>query len=192
MLGLASRWETDAVLQRAGAYLHYSEGTSSRSGDSEQALPSVRVVADTSPLCYLLLIDQIDLLPLLFERVLIPRPLLPNWLIPRQTGSCGNGSPCAAWLEILEAPPTGAELRRLDAGEREAIALAEEVAADLVILDERKARQVALERGLSITGLLDFSSMLRSVARGAREVLDRLRQTSFRVDPKLLASLLDR
>jgi predicted nucleic acid-binding protein len=33
----------------------------------------VRVVADTSPLCYLLLIDQIDLLPLLFERVLIPK-----------------------------------------------------------------------------------------------------------------------
>jgi hypothetical protein len=83
-------------------------------------------------------------------------------------------------------------LSRLDAGEREAIALAEDVAADLVILDERKARQVALERGLSITGLLGL--LVDAAERGLvelREVLGRLRQTSFRVDPKLLASLLD-
>jgi predicted HTH domain antitoxin len=36
MLGLASRWETDAVLQRAGAYLHYSEG------DLQQDLATLR------------------------------------------------------------------------------------------------------------------------------------------------------
>jgi len=154
----------------------------------------VRVVADTSPLCYLLLIDQIDLLPLLFERVLIPKAVaaeLAHTAADRKLREWIAMPP--AWLEILEAPPTGAELRRLDAGEREAIALAEEVAADLVILDERKARQVALERGLSITGLLGL--LVDAAERGLvelREVLDRLRQTSFRVDPKLLASLLDR
>ena len=62
-----------------------------------------------------------------------------------------------------------------------------------MILDERKARQVALERGLSITGLLGI--LVDAEKRGLvelQEVLGRLRATSFRADPKLLASLLDR
>jgi predicted nucleic acid-binding protein len=154
----------------------------------------VRVVADTSPLCYLLLIEQIDLLPSLFERVLIPKAVaaeLAHSAADRKLRDWIARPP--AWLEILEAPPTGVALSRLDAGEREAIALAEEIAADLVILDERKARQVALERGLSITGLLGI--LVDAAERDLvelQEALGRLRQTSFRVDPKLLASLLDR
>jgi predicted nucleic acid-binding protein len=154
----------------------------------------VRVVADTSPLCYLLLIEQIDLLPSLFDRVLIPRAVaaeLAHAAADRKLRDWIARPP--AWLEILEAPPTGVELSRLHAGEREAIALAEKSAADLVILDERKARQVALERGLAVTGLLGI--LVRAAERGLvemQEVLGRLRQTSFRADPKLLASLLDR
>jgi predicted nucleic acid-binding protein len=154
----------------------------------------VKVVADTSPLCYLLLIDQIDLLPSLFERILIPKAVaaeLAHAAADRKLRAWIAKPP--AWLEIREAPPAGADLSRLDAGEREAIALAEEVVADLVILDERKARQIALERGLSVTGLLGI--LVTAADRGLvelREALERLRQTSFRADPKLLSSLLDR
>lgn len=80
----------------------------------------MRVVADTSPLCYLLLIEQIGLLPSLFERVLIPKAVaaeLAHAAADRKLRDWIALPP--AWLEIVEAPPTGAELSRLDAGERE-------------------------------------------------------------------------
>jgi predicted nucleic acid-binding protein len=153
----------------------------------------VKVVADTSPLCYLLLIDQIDLLPELYGRVLIPEAVAAELA---HTGAARRLQEWIArppsWLEIREAPPPSAELSRLDAGEREAIALAEGIAADLVILDERKARQIALERGLSVTGLLGILTVAaeRDLV-GLPEIINRLRQTSFRANPKLLALLLD-
>jgi predicted nucleic acid-binding protein len=153
----------------------------------------VRAVADTSPLCYLLLIDQIEILPALFEKVLIPRAVAAELNHPaadRKLRSWIASPP--PWIEILEAPPAGTGMDRLDAGEREAISLAEAIGADLLILDERKARQVALERGLSITGLL---GILADAAD--RELIDlaqvfgRLQRTSFRADPKLFKRLLD-
>ena len=45
-------------------------------------------------------------------------------------------------------------MNRLHAGERDAIALAQNLEADLVILDEKAARKVAKERGLQVTGLV--------------------------------------
>jgi predicted nucleic acid-binding protein len=154
----------------------------------------VRVVADTSPLCYLLLIDQVDLLPCLFERILIPRAVAAELAHPAADGKLREWiARPPLWLEIREAPPPRFDLSRLDAGESEAIALAEAIGADLVILEERKARQIAVERGLQITGLLGI--LVAAAERGLvelREVLERLRQTSFRADPRLLASLLDR
>ncbi|MDX2283149.1 MAG: DUF3368 domain-containing protein [Bacteroidia bacterium] len=43
---------------------------------------------------------------------------------------------------------------RLDPGEAEAIALAEELHASLLLIDEAKGRRIAIERGIPVTGLL--------------------------------------
>ena len=51
-------------------------------------------------------------------------------------------------------PKPDAELADLDLGEREAIQLAEEQHADLLLIDERKGRQRARQRGLKTTGTL--------------------------------------
>lgn len=48
-------------------------------------------VADTSPLNYLIQIDAIDLLPILFEQVLIPPLSCGNSNIPKHRRSCANG-----------------------------------------------------------------------------------------------------
>ncbi len=50
--------------------------------------------------------------------------------------------------------PPDVSLQRLGAGERETILLAEELEADLILLDDIKARRLAVERGLIVTGLL--------------------------------------
>ena len=80
----------------------------------------------------------------------------------------------------------------LDPGEREAIALAEELQADQLLLDDADARLEAARRSLPFIGTL---GVLREAAR--RDLLDlrtalvQLQETSFFVDPALIESLLD-
>jgi predicted nucleic acid-binding protein len=153
----------------------------------------MNVVADTSPLRYLVVIERGHLLPALYERISIPpavaselnRPGTPEivraWIANRP-----------GWLEIqkpIHVLPTEVDL---DDGEREAIALAMELGADLLLVDDWDARQEAARRHLRAVGTL------RVLADGARlgltnleESFDRLRRTNFRASSKLLDSLLD-
>jgi hypothetical protein len=76
----------------------------------------------------------------------------------------------------------------LDRGEQEAIALAEELAADLLLVDEWDARLEAERRHLHVVGTLPM--LADGASRGLmdlEESFDRLRHTSFRVNPELLA-----
>jgi len=153
----------------------------------------VRVVSDTSPLCYLLLIEEIAVLPKLFEHVLVPRAVAAELSHPAADKRLQEWiSAPPTWLEIRNAPPPLLELGRLGPGETEAITLAEAVNADLVILDERKARQAAADRGLEVTGLLGL--LVDAAAKefiNLADVLARLRRTNFRVDPKLFKRILE-
>ena len=106
------------------------------------------VVSDTSPLTALITIGRADLLPLLFGRVIIP-PAVREELLREH-------SILPAWLEV--AAPTTIPLAvaeaRLDAGETQSIALALELRADTVLMDERLGRRVAQALGLRPTGVL--------------------------------------
>jgi predicted nucleic acid-binding protein len=84
-------------------------------------------------------------------------------------------------------------LSQLDAGECAAIALAEQMRANLVILDERAARKVAMGRGLKVIGLLSIlgTSADWGLANFA-VMVDRLRQTNFWASPQLIKLLLER
>jgi predicted nucleic acid-binding protein len=153
------------------------------------------VVSDTSPLFYLLLIDLIDLLPELYGKVIIPQAVLNELSVPQapEAVQAWIAQP-PVWLEVLsiENPPD-VELIQLDLGEQEAIALAEQLGADLIIVDDRDARQMALDRGLNVIGFLGVLGVAAqqnlinfSVAIG------RLQQTTFRASPVLIESLLER
>lgn len=94
-------------------------------------------------------------------------------------------------MERLSSPPDP-HLDYLDAGEREAIALAEELKADQILLDESDARKEAARRKLPFIGTL---GILRRAAQ--LEIIDlpstltRLQQTTFYVGPEVIQSLLD-
>ena len=97
------------------------------------------------------------------------------------------------WIEVSPATPIDdAGLTRLHAGERDAISLALAVHADAVLLDERRGRQEAENRGLKPIGTLGV--LVTAYKRGLIDLsasIDALRRTSFHASPKLLASILE-
>jgi len=152
------------------------------------------IVSDTSPICYLLLIDKIDLLPQLYGTVIIPQT------VRDELEAVGSPVVVKDWIE---QPPEWLEIRavsvgldtalgRLDPGEREAILLAEQLMADWVILDDKAARQIASVRGLRVIGLL---GILKDAARAGLIDLaasfEQLRAAGFWVAPSLLQRLLE-
>lgn len=112
-------------------------------------------VSNSSPLILLAAIEQLDLLHRLYDEVLVPPAV---W---REVAEAGQGRAGAAeiarlgWIRRRElqrgrVPPA---LARLDRGEAEAIALAVTLPRDTpIVLDDRRARRVAAELGLSVTG----------------------------------------
>jgi len=155
----------------------------------------MKVVSNSSPICYLILIDQICLLPAMFGGVIIPEAVV------RELGDEAAPKPLREWIakppEWLSVQKTtystDPTLARLHAGERETITLAHLTGADIVVIDEKSARKIAREQGLNVTGLigiLDEAAKLSMI--DLLTVVEKLRQTSFRASPYILKTLLDK
>jgi predicted nucleic acid-binding protein len=139
------------------------------------------VVSDTSPLHYLILIEQDGLLPQLFGQVVAPESVIKELSHPKapQTVQRWAGNP-PTWLEIRN-PVSVTAANKLGEGETAAIALATELRADVVLIDERDGARFAREQGLFVTGVL---GVLQAAAKRdlvlLSEVLNALSGTSFR------------
>ena len=108
------------------------------------------VIADTTPINYLVLIGEQELLHALFGQVIIPEAVLRELqatATPPEVQQWLASAP--PWLETRKSTsaPDNA-LSHLDEGEREAIQLAEELGADLLLIDEKAARKAAAKRAI--------------------------------------------
>jgi predicted nucleic acid-binding protein len=115
------------------------------------------VIADTGPVNYLILIGHIDILPAMFERVLLPsavRDELSNADTPESVRHWMASPP--AWVDVRQTTDIGADDsdEALGAGETAAIRLADELHADLLLMDDRRGVAVALRKGLRVTGTM--------------------------------------
>jgi predicted nucleic acid-binding protein len=147
----------------------------------------VAVVSNSSPLIALARIQRLDLLPAIFESILIPPavareiapsiPILPTWLRIQAPS-------------VL--PPAPLLRRRLGAGEREALALAIELRADRIILDDLPARRSAEAAGLNVIGTLGalVTAKRTDLLKAIRPELEALLRTSFFLSPQLYNELL--
>ena len=154
------------------------------------------VVADATPLHYLILIEAVHVLPHLFEKIKVPtevRSELIHEATPAVVRTWMQRPP--AWLDVLTIPIIPAEdsaLQTLDSGERAAIVLAESIRADLLLIDDRAGAVLAQRRGLTTTGtlgVLDLASQSGFVQ--LQDVFVRLQKTNFRYPPSLLETLLE-
>jgi predicted nucleic acid-binding protein len=155
------------------------------------------VVADTSPINYLVLIDCIDVLQRLYARIIIPQevfnelnaagtpPRVVDWIQSRPD-----------WIEVRLAP-IGDSVRtddhelELDPGEAAAIRLAMVEQNTLLLIDEAAGRAVATRLGVANTGTL---GVLLAAAKedliDLRVALSRLQDTNFRISRNLVDRLL--
>lgn len=155
------------------------------------------VISDSSPLNYLVLIGQAELLARLYGQVVIPSavymelqrqstpPIVRQWI-----------AQAPPWLKIQKNSlplPADGTLERLGQGEREAITLAEELRADAILIDERDGRRLAERRHLTVIGTLQILDT--AAEQGIIDfptILTELQKTNFRVSTRLVNFFLAR
>jgi len=124
------------------------------------------VISNATPLIGLSLINNLHLLKVLYDEVLVPPAVYAEVLTggPDRPGSIELQN--AIWIKKtqLQDPRRADLLSDLDRGEAEVLALAQELNADLVIMDERLGRRHAKRLGLTLTGTLGV--LLRAKAQG--------------------------
>jgi len=156
----------------------------------------VIVISNSSALINLVIIGRLDLLREKFGEIIVPQAVWQEVVIE------GAGKPGAKeveranWIrveEVTNKPLVQLLEQKLDDGESEAIALALEVGADLVLLDERDARDTAESLGLDILGVIGILiwAKKKGLILSLQDELDQLRNVAkFRFNDKLYRRVL--
>jgi uncharacterized protein len=157
------------------------------------------VISDTSAITNLAAIQYLLLLPQLYGQIIIPEAVYRELtdFDPPVPGTLEVKT--ASWIEIRQVVNrnTVEQLQhkvRLDPGESEAIALALELGADLLLIDERRGRAEANRLGLRITGLLGLliEAKHQNLIAAVKPLMDALIATSeFRVSSALYNQILE-
>jgi predicted nucleic acid-binding protein len=153
-------------------------------------------VADTSPLHYLILIQQETLLPVLYDRVVIP-PAMYRELLRSETPEVVRQwlTHPSGWLTVQppQHPLAAAAFPRLGTGEREAIPLAQELPDAILLIDDHDGREEAARRAIDMIGTIGV--LEEATIRGLiafPPVLAQLQATTFHGSPRLFADALAR
>lgn len=152
------------------------------------------VVADASPLHYLILVGAREVIPAIYGRLLIPAS------VARELRHPNAPPPVREFMEqmpewvVVATPQSSADRTplHLGEGERGAIVVAIESRADLVLMDDREGVEEARRRGLTVVGTLGV--LVRASERNLvdlPEVIRRLSETNFRASPNLIRQILE-
>lgn len=154
-----------------------------------------QIVSNTSPLIHLAKIGQLNLLPEFFGEIAIPHAVYEECITEGKQREEIAMIKNANWLHSYNVANKNlitALQSELDNGESEAIALALETNADLILLDDAEAREKARLYNLKITGTLGI--LLRAKKQGKlksfTDVMEDLLKTGFWINPSLKRRLL--
>jgi uncharacterized protein len=152
----------------------------------------VIVISDTSPINYLCRIGQIDILHAIFGRVIVPTAVARELGQPATPKSVRDFiAQLPDWLIVQEPANPHAVIADVGAGERQAIALALELSADYLIVDDLGARAVAEQQKIGVIGTLGVLKLAAN--RGLLPLdsaIDDLRLCEFYLFDKLIEEML--
>lgn len=155
----------------------------------------MKVLCNTSPLLLLARIDRLDLLPALYESLIVPTAVLEE--VNAQDDEVARHIREQVQHPAFQAREASAQhlsavAEDLGKGERAAIALALETEADLVILDDEQGRQIARKHGFAVTGTIGvlIEARERKLIPSMRRALDRLVEAGLWIDEHLYHRVL--
>lgn len=154
-----------------------------------------KVVCNSSPLIHLAKVGKLELLKDYFTEISIPEAVYRECVIDGKDREDAKRIESAAWIRVVDIK--NIDLKKafntvLDEGESEAIVLALQESADLILLDDYEARELARTYGLKITGTIGL--LIKAKYEGdissIGEMLKKLRRTGFWLSDDLYTKVL--
>jgi len=150
------------------------------------------VVSDTTPLHYLILVGRETILQKLYGQVIIPPAVLmelSHASAPVQISNWAINPP--AWVTVAMPASIPECFDGLDFGERQALALAQEMHADLVLLDDKVARRVAVREMMHVKGTLGIvADAAKANLLDFVETVEELQRTSMHLDQDVVDEVI--
>lgn len=157
------------------------------------------IVANSSPLISLSSVKALPLAQALYGDIYFAEAVYQE-IVVAGAGKAGSSDVAAArWIKRRIVANAGAVAQlmlahKLERGECETLALAAEMNADLILLDEKPARKVAAQQGFAVIGSLGVLLLAKSngVIGAVKPTLDALLKAGMRLDPNLYTEILRR
>jgi predicted nucleic acid-binding protein len=157
----------------------------------------VIVVIDSTVLIGLAKLGKIPLLKQIFSKVSIPEEVFKE-VVERGKDKIGSKLIMESrWIEtkaVKDKTQVSFLMGSLDRGEAEVLALARELEANLILLDEEKARKSAVIAGFNVMGLLGLFNLSKNMGLvdEVRPLVDELLIKKFRISDKVIEETLRR
>jgi predicted nucleic acid-binding protein len=149
----------------------------------------VIVLCDSAVLIGLAKTGRLDLLQKVFSKIYIPEQVFKE-VVERAEGKPGaRFINEAEWIEtrtIEDKKQISLLMGSLDKGEAEVLALAKDVEADLILLDEKRARQSAIIAGFKVMGVLGLLILAKNLGllQEVRPLIEELQRKKFRISDR--------
>jgi predicted nucleic acid-binding protein len=151
------------------------------------------VVSDSGPIHYLVLCGAIEIVPKLYGQLVIPAAVAQELTHVRTPPGVRHWIQTLPYWATIQSPKQTDPAIHLGLGEREAIALALELKAAQLLIDDRAARRIAIQRGLLIAGTVGvMEQAAASRLLNLSEAIQKLLNTNFRINPDVVREVLNR
>ena len=151
------------------------------------------VISDASPLITLAPVGCLEHLPNLFGRIAISQEVYQEVVVKGAGLPGANHVSAAQWIDVTAARNAEwisepGKTTSLGAGELSTVALAIELSADLVLIDERRARYLAASKGLNLMGCVRILEILfeREAVTNLRDIYRELLIQKIHIDLRTL------
>lgn len=155
------------------------------------------VVCDSTILIGLANIGRLEILREVFSKISIPYEVFHEVVEKGSDRPRSKDIRDARWIEVTtikDKTQVDLLMISLDKGEAEVLALAKELGADLILVDEGKARKSAVIAGYNVMGLLGLFILAKKLGLldQIRPLIDELRRKKFRVSDRVVSEALKR
>ena len=147
------------------------------------------VIVNSTPLIILCSIGYFDILRSLYQEIVIPDAVYQE-VTAKEDSACMQMKAAGSWVQVKQIQDHMEKKMyraKLHEGEVEVMILAQELNADLVIIDDDAAKKTAKYLGLTVTGTLGvlLKAKKQGIIQKLHPLLIKMKQNGFYMDSAL-------